>query len=225
MPEIIERHRGPVAIIAGAALGLGSTIMAGCGRGDEILNQAQSVQAETVALNGTSTGKQIAALAAGECVQLKPTGETICAATTTELPTTTTITEAEAVAARQLRSTQAASRSKPPRTVSASIAPANSTFPPQCEQYRPLVAQYDWPVNAAMQTMLAESGCDPNDVSQTNDYGLFQLHNMQIFDPAQNVAEAYRKFVYARVGNNNFSAWYAVCTPSRQPRYPGINCG
>lgn len=60
-----------------------------------------------------------------------------------------------------------------------------------CEAYRPLVAQYSWNVETAMQVMRAESGCNPLAVSPTQDHGLFQLHNRPVYDPAQNIAIAY----------------------------------
>jgi hypothetical protein len=95
-----------------------------------------------------------------------------------------------------------------------------------CEAFRGLVSQYAWPVDQAMFVMFKESGCNPTNVSSTQDYGLFQLHLQKVFDPAQNIAIAYGKYVSGRVGSNNFSAWYAVCTPgnSPQPKYPGIKC-
>lgn len=93
-----------------------------------------------------------------------------------------------------------------------------------CEQYRPLVSQYSWPVEAAMLVMLKESGCRANAVSPTNDHGLFQLNGQRVYDPAENIRIAYGKYVGGRVGVNNWSAWYAVCTPNLVPKYPGIHC-
>lgn len=95
-----------------------------------------------------------------------------------------------------------------------------------CENYRDLVAQYPWPVDQAMLTMSEESGCNPNAVSATNDYGLFQLHNRPIYDPAENIRVAYSLWEDGRVGSQNFSAWYAVCTPGNnpQPKFEGIDC-
>jgi len=45
--------------------------------------------------------------------------------------------------------------------------------------------------------MQAESNCNPNAVNAKNydgvpDYGLMQLHGQEIYDPATNVAHAYR---------------------------------
>lgn len=95
-----------------------------------------------------------------------------------------------------------------------------------CEQYRPLVEKYfGSATDAAMITMAHESGCDPNQISPTNDHGLFQLNGIPIYDPEANIAYAYNhKFVTARRGANNFSAWYAVCTPDQVPKYQGIWC-
>lgn len=60
-----------------------------------------------------------------------------------------------------------------------------------CEQYRALVAQYNWNVDTALSVMKAESGCNPNAVSPTADHGLMQLHNRPVYDPAQNIQIAY----------------------------------
>lgn len=72
-----------------------------------------------------------------------------------------------------------------------------------CEQYRPLVAQYSWNVETALAVMRAESGCNSMAANWTDrhatckgSFGLFQIACMdgQVFDPAQNVAIAYRKY-------------------------------
>ena len=95
-----------------------------------------------------------------------------------------------------------------------------------CEQYRGIVSQYPWDADTALFVMKKESGCNPNAVSPTNDHGLFQIHGEKIYDPAQNTARAYQKYEGGRVGANNFSAWYAVCSPGNnpQPKYAGIKC-
>jgi len=62
-----------------------------------------------------------------------------------------------------------------------------------CEQYRPLFSQYSWNIEIALAVCQAESGGDPNIVSATNDFGLMQLHNIPIKDPAQNIAYAYNE--------------------------------
>lgn len=95
-----------------------------------------------------------------------------------------------------------------------------------CELYRGILSQYGWNVDTAMFVMSKESGCNPNAISPTNDHGLFQLNNTMVYDPAQNIAIAWTKYVSGRVGSNNWSAWYAVCTPGNypQPKYPGIKC-
>jgi hypothetical protein len=111
---------------------------------------------------------------------------------------------------------------KSPPTTQANTAPA---YPVGCELYLPLVQSYDWPVDQAMLTMSVESGCNPNKVSRTNDYGLFQLHDEPVFDPEANVRRGYEKWAAGRVGDHNFSAWYAVCDRrTLQPKYPGIVC-
>lgn len=80
-----------------------------------------------------------------------------------------------------------------------------------CEQYRPLVAQYNWNVDVALAVMKAESNCNPNAIHVNSngsvDHGLFQLNNINVTDPAQNIAIAYnQKYV-----PSHWSPW-VVCT-------------
>ncbi len=72
-----------------------------------------------------------------------------------------------------------------------------------CEQYRPLVSKYAWNADVALAVMKAESGCRYN-ASNWNDrhstcmgsHGLFQIACFDgvVYDPAQNIAIAYRKY-------------------------------
>lgn len=96
----------------------------------------------------------------------------------------------------------------------------------ECESYRPLVQKYFGDAtDAAMITMIHESSCNPYAHSETNDFGLFQLNNQEIYDPETNISIAYQKFIHPRRGSTpNFSAWYAVCTPNLVPKYDGIWC-
>lgn len=81
-----------------------------------------------------------------------------------------------------------------------------------CNDYRSLVAQYDWNVSIAMAVMQAESGCNPSAHSPTADRGLMQINQVHaakvggnlnaLFDPATNVRVAYQ--VYQGAG---WSAW------------------
>lgn len=110
-----------------------------------------------------------------------------------------------------------------PVIVEASLPVQPETNP--CGYFRPLVEKYfGESTNAAMLTMQKESGCNPNAVGPTDDHGLFQLHSQPIYDPETNIAVAYQKYVHARRGSHNFSAWYAVCTPDLVPKYSGIWC-
>lgn len=95
-----------------------------------------------------------------------------------------------------------------------------------CESYRPIVQKYfGAATSGAMIVMSKESGCNPNAVSSTNDHGLFQLNGIKVYDPEENIKIAYhQKFVRARRGANNFSAWYAVCTPNLVAKYAGVWC-
>lgn len=79
----------------------------------------------------------------------------------------------------------------------APVIPA-SYYTPNCQAYLPLVSQYNWPVQTAMAVMQAESNCRAITPSNADlnydhvpDYGLFQLHGIDITDPAANVAYAY----------------------------------
>jgi hypothetical protein len=80
-----------------------------------------------------------------------------------------------------------------------------------------------------------ESGCQPKSVSKKNsngskDFCLFQINNeaktLGSLDAC--IKRAYEKFVDGRVGRENWSAWYAVCTAGKnpKPKYPDIisNC-
>ena len=95
-----------------------------------------------------------------------------------------------------------------------------------CESWRPLVQKYFGDAtDAALTTILHESSCVHDKISDTNDYGLMQLNGMQVFDPEANIAAGYQKFIHPRRGMKpNFSAWYAVCTPNLVPKYDGIWC-
>src|SRR3990167_4457593 len=85
-------------------------------------------------------------------------------------------------------------------------APKRVVYSIGCEQYRPLVAQYGWSVSVAMAVMKAESGCNPNAISPTNDHGLFQLNRIPIYEPAANIRYAY----YNKYLKGGWSHW-TVC--------------
>jgi len=72
------------------------------------------------------------------------------------------------------------------------VRPANFSGG-NCEQYRGWVSQYSWNTDIALAVMYAESGCNPNAISPTNDHGLFQLHNIRIYGEAENIAYAYNE--------------------------------
>lgn len=83
---------------------------------------------------------------------------------------------------------------------------------PNCASYRGLVAQYDWDVRTAMAVMQAESGCraiTPDNAALNfdgiSDFGLFQLHGMDITDPAANVKAAYS----VKYKTQGWGAWNA----------------
>lgn len=78
-----------------------------------------------------------------------------------------------------------------------------------CDAYSRMIAQYDWNAKVMTAVMRAESSCDPYAVNTHNydgvyDYGLLQLHGQRIYDPADNIAAAYRLW---RV--QGYGAWTA----------------
>lgn len=92
-----------------------------------------------------------------------------------------------AVAAAPIQAAPAPAVVVPPTPVSDAIG---------WQTYVPLIKQYNWPVSTAVAIMRAESGGDPGAVSPLNrdglrDYGLMQLHGIDILNPAENVAYAY----------------------------------
>ena len=54
-----------------------------------------------------------------------------------------------------------------------------------------------------MAVMQAESGCNPNAISPTDDHGLFQLHGIPIYNPVNNIAYAYKE-KYLKGGWNHW---------------------
>lgn len=79
-----------------------------------------------------------------------------------------------------------------------------------CGQYRALFAQYSWNVSTAVAICQAESGGNPDAISNASinydhvsDYGLMQLHGVAITDPAANVAYAY----YHKYLTQGWGAW------------------
>lgn len=69
------------------------------------------------------------------------------------------------------------------------------------EYWRAAVANYPWPVDQALAVMSCESKGDPNAVSSSGDYGLFQLNQIHgiFLDPYANIGKAYA--LYADYGN------------------------
>ena len=117
--------------------------------------------------------------------------------------------------------------SEPPKEEPAPVVASTQYVDGNCESYRPLVQKYFGDAtDAAMTVMLHESSCTSWKISETNDYGLFQLNGLDIRDPEANIKYAYEhKFLTPRRGTRpNFSAWYAVCTPDLVPKYAGIWC-
>ncbi len=99
---------------------------------------------------------------------------------------------------KELNEKLQAKLNKPKATVA-----STTTYAVGCDNYRDLVAQYNWNVDNAMKVMSLESGCNPSAANLQDShgvcmgsFGLFQIscHGGQIYDPAQNVAAAYAKY-------------------------------
>lgn len=86
--------------------------------------------------------------------------------------------------------------SAPPALTQAAPAPVAVPTPSTgCSSYLSLVEQYDWPVDTMMAIMQAESSCNPDAYNPSGCWGLFQLYNQDITDPAENIAGAYQIYV------------------------------
>lgn len=70
-----------------------------------------------------------------------------------------------------------------------------TTYASGCSTYDSLFRQYAWNVQVAEAICQAESGGNPYAVSSTNDFGLMQLHDEEIFNPSANIAGAYQKYL------------------------------
>ncbi len=90
---------------------------------------------------------------------------------------------------------------------------ATVSHPVGCEQYRDLVARYDWNVNVALNVMRAESGCNPTAVGDGHltyfqngtrygmSCGLFQVRFLpgrpscsEMQNPEANIAKAFKLY-------------------------------
>jgi len=84
--------------------------------------------------------------------------------------------------------------STPPQIVLASFT---------CDSYASYFEQYSWNVNTAIAICQAESSGNPNAISPTSDFGLMQLHDIDILNPAENIAYAY----YHKYLTQGWQAW------------------
>lgn len=106
---------------------------------------------------------------------------------------------------------------KKPATPAPSASRKVAQVSPGVEQWRSIVAQYDWPVNIALAIMRCESGGNPTAVSPTNDHGLFQInkglqiYGEQIYDPAFNVKVAYEKKYKTKQSWNHWTVYKNGC--------------
>lgn len=93
-----------------------------------------------------------------------------------------------------------------------------------CEQYRPIVSQYNWDTNLILAIMRAESGCNPSGVNWsdghsgcTGSFGLMQVACLHFsegqdkLDVATNIAVAYKVYV-----GSGLTAWSAYTNGSYQ---------
>lgn len=79
-----------------------------------------------------------------------------------------------------------------------------------CAQYASLFEQYNWNVHTAVAICQAESSGIASQVSDpainyddVSDFGLMQIHGVDILDPAQNIAYAY----YHKYLTQGWGAW------------------
>lgn len=112
-----------------------------------------------------------------------------------------------------------------------------------CEQYRPVVEKYFGKLaNEALFAAKMESGCIGDRISLPNadgtkDYCLLQINREPLAAQSLEVCvrRAWEKYKAGRVGENNWSAWYAVCLKENTkenprsypvPKYPQVikNC-
>lgn len=87
-----------------------------------------------------------------------------------------------------------------PSSHTAAIPASNNSSDPVATEgipYLDLLAQYDWPLEGAIATMMCESRGQSDAVSSAGAVGLFQLHPYaeENFDPARNIANAYLKWL------------------------------
>jgi hypothetical protein len=104
-----------------------------------------------------------------------------------------------------------------------------------CEPYREVIKQY-WGELADTGLFIADKesiGCTANISSKANsdktfDFCIFQINQEPDtrHDIHKCVKRGYEKYVEGRIGKNNASAWYAVCTTGNNPvpKYAGIKC-
>lgn len=97
-----------------------------------------------------------------------------------------------------------------------------------CEQYRPIVQKYFGTLtNEALFVASKESGCVADRISEKNkdgtrDFCLFQINQEKLTAQSLDVCvrRAFEKYTDGRVGEKNWSAFYAVCDVNAQPKYP-----
>lgn len=97
-----------------------------------------------------------------------------------------------------------------------------------CEQYRPIVQKYFGKLtDEALFVASKESGCVADRISEKNkngtrDFCLFQINQEKLAAQSLDVCvrRAFEKYTAGRVGEKNWSAFYAVCDVNAQPKYP-----
>lgn len=112
-----------------------------------------------------------------------------------------------------------------------------------CEQYRPIVQKYFGKLtDEALFVASKESGCiadriSPKNTNGSRDYCLLQINREPLAAQSLEVCvrRAFEKYQAGRVGEKNWSAWFAVCLkentkenprPYPVPKYPKVikNC-
>lgn len=103
-----------------------------------------------------------------------------------------------------------ATHTDPPAQPEATAQPTVTLASFTCQSYSNLFSQYSWNPDTAMAICQAESSGNPSAVSNGNinpdgvsDFGLMQLHGIDILDPAANIAYAY----YHKYLTQGWGAW------------------
>lgn len=94
----------------------------------------------------------------------------------------------------------------------APVKPVLAPISDEANCYLPTLQEYNWNVTIMLAIEKAESQCNPTavgviDYDGLRDYGVLQIHGAAIFNPADNIAAAYR--IWQKQG---YGAWTSYKT-------------